>query len=141
MDRHFEETIVAPNTAGVTATESSSPHIALVEGSTGPHFSRVTQSLLRSRLRVATIVMFGITSIFFVWHVLQYSDPTNGSEQSPFLLAYHAGLIVILGVSAYLLCPKCDVRRGVLRLQEVITFGLPALFLFLTQMQSNAILR
>lgn len=139
MDRHFEETIVAPNTAGVTATESSSPHIALVEGSTGPHFSRVTQSLLRSRLRVATIVMFGITTIFFIWHVFAYSEQTNVTWNSEFLLSYHAGLIVILGVSAYLLCPKCDVRRGVLRLQEAITFGLPALFLFLMQINAMRI--
>ncbi|RCS42119.1 serine/threonine protein kinase [Bremerella cremea] len=138
MDRHFEETIVAPSGAastggGVTATQSSSPHIALVEGSSSPHFSRVTQSLLRFRLRVATLVMFGIFAVYFVWHLYDHFAGDDVGREGSFLISLHAGILVILGGSAYLLCPKCDMRRGLLQMQELVTFGLPALFLLLLQ--------
>lgn len=137
MDRHFEETVVAPSDSGVEkTTSSSSPHIALVEGSSSPHFSRVTQSLLRLRLRVATFVMFGIFAVYFVWHAYEFFWGTNVAEKSPILLSVHAGLLFLLGTTGYLLCPSCDVRKGLLRSQEIVTFGMPALFLLMTQHHS-----
>lgn len=136
MDRHFEETVVAPSDSGVDKTSTSSPHIALVEGSSSsPHFSRLTQSLLRLRLRVATFVMFGIFAIYFVWHVYDFAFVDNATE-SPFLIALHAGLLVLLATTGYLLCPRCDVRKGLLRSQEIVTFGLPAVLLLLAQYNS-----
>jgi len=134
MDRHFEETVIAPSNSGVAKTTStSSPHIALVEGSSSPHFSRVTQSLLRLRLRVATFVMFGIFAVYFAWHVYEFFWGLNLAEKNPILLSMHAGLLMLLATTGFLLCPKCDVRRGLLRSQEIVTFGLPALLLLVTQ--------
>ncbi len=137
MDRHFEETVVAPSNSGVaqTSTSSSSPHIALVEGSSSPHFSRVTQSLLRLRLRVATLVMFGIFAVYFVWHVYDYAF-VEGATEDPVLLVLHGGLLAILAITGYLLCPRCDVRKKLLRSQEIVTFGLPAAFLLMVQYHS-----
>ncbi|GAA4422642.1 serine/threonine-protein kinase [Bremerella cremea] len=136
MDRHFEETVIAPGNSAVDRTTSSSPHIALVEGSSSPHFSRVTQSLLRFRLRVATITMFGIFAVYFVWHLYQYFWGGDIAEKNSTLLGFHAGLLVVLALSGYLLCPKCDARRGVLRMQEWVVFGLPAVFLLMSQYHS-----
>ncbi|MBA2115037.1 serine/threonine protein kinase [Bremerella alba] len=137
MNRHFDETVVAPSNSGVQKTSSSAPHIALVEGSSSPHFSRVTQSLLRLRLRVATAVMFGIFAVFFAWHAYEHFWGNNlVADKSPVLLYMHAALLLLLASTGYLLCPKCDVRRGLLRSQEIVTFGLPALFLLMTQYHS-----
>ncbi len=136
MDRHFEETVVAPSNSAVQKTASSSPHIALVEGSSSPHFSRVTQSLLRFRLRVATFVMFGIFSVYFMWHIYEFFWGNNIAEKSPILLSVHAGLLLLLGTTGFLLCPRCDFRKGLLRSQEIVTFGLPSAFLLMTQHHS-----
>lgn len=136
MDRHFEETVVAPSNSGSLANTFSSPHIALVEGSSSPHFSRVTQSLLRYRLRVATLAMFGIFSVYFVWHSYEFFFGTDAAEKNLLLYLFHGGLTLVLGLSGYFLCPKCDVHKGILRFQEWIVFGLPGIFLLMTQYHS-----
>ena len=54
------------------------------------------------------------------------------------LLVFHVLTVVILGVTGFFLCPKCDTKKSVLRMQEAIVFGMPALFFILLQYDDMA---
>jgi len=128
LNRHLEETVLA----GEESIAEAKPQMDLVEGSS-LHFSRVTQSLLRYRLRLATLAMFGVLGIYLVWHTYQFFFTDHVAEESPMLLVFHAATVAILGISGLMLCPRCDTRIGLLRAQEVLVFGLPGLLMLFLQ--------
>ncbi|PHS16977.1 MAG: serine/threonine protein kinase [Blastopirellula sp.] len=138
---HEDETLIAPPRETSESTElpldGPSPHVELVEGS-GPHFSKVTQSLLRFRLRIATLALGGGFGVFLVWHLyLFFFDPTKNQNMP--LLVFHVLVVLILAVTGFFLCPKCDTNKSILRMQEAIVFGLPALFFLIMQYDNMAI--
>jgi len=127
IGRHFEETVIAPRPSESTPDGHL---VALVEG-TGPHYSRVTQSLLRLRLRLASAALCGAFLVYLIWHGLRYGS--GDPDANGYILAFHSLLVFILGLSGFMLCPKCDPRRSLLRIQELVIFGLPAIFLTVVQ--------
>jgi serine/threonine-protein kinase len=98
--------------------------VALVEGST-PELSAEIQSLLRSRLRIAAILLaigfgaFFVRSIFLV----QFDRPLEVT-----LWILNGGVFAILGVLGAGLCRRCPMSTAKLRLTELVIFGLPALY-------------
>src|SRR4051812_7920800 len=61
--------VVAPPRASVTNTAPSAPAVEVVQGS-GPHLSAETQSLLRSRLCAAAVILVLASALFYARNVL-----------------------------------------------------------------------
>lgn len=123
LTTHLDETVDATS---VTAPQSSEKGIRvhLVEGS-GPGMSNDTQCVLRFRLRVAALVLFLGFAVFAVWHLWRLEwDAT----ESVGLFAMHCAVTVLLGVFGLSLCRRCTISIQVLRVKELIVFGVPALF-------------
>ncbi|EAQ81474.1 serine/threonine protein kinase [Blastopirellula marina] len=128
----IDETVIAPSDS-TDASRSLSPNVALVEGSS-PHFSAITQSLLRVRLRVAALALAAAYGVFLLFHLWAFFFSSTYGE-SYVLFVFHIALVALLGTTGYYLCPKCDRQTPLLRVQEAMVFGLPAIFTFLIQLQ------
>ncbi|MFI4876999.1 MAG: serine/threonine-protein kinase [Blastopirellula sp. JB062] len=129
----IDETVISPSES-TDASRSLSPNVALVEGSS-PHFSAITQSLLRVRLRVAALALSAAYGVFLLFHLWSFFFSANYGD-SYALLSFHIALVLLLAATGYYLCPKCDRRKPLLRVQEAMVFGLPALFTFFIQLES-----
>jgi serine/threonine-protein kinase len=113
----------AAQMAGSSSTLHACP-VELCEGS-APELSKETQSLLRTRLRLAALVLFGGFAVFLAKHLFQ-ADFSSGYEV--FLLAFHAATTALLGLVGLGLCRSLRLSVGMLRLAELIVFGIPAAF-------------
>src|SRR5262245_25897724 len=94
------------------------------EGDT-THMSKETRALLRSRLRMASLLLALGFGAFFVRNLFtaDYSDFTQLA-----MLIFHGVVTVsLLGVGGRM-CHKCTYELPVLRRAELIIFGFPALF-------------
>jgi serine/threonine-protein kinase len=103
--------------------------LRLVEGS-DIGLSGETQEILRSRLRIAALVLCLGFAVFLLWHlwILRVDKRID-----VFLFAAHVFVTLILGGCAALLCRKCAISAQVLRLAELIVFGVPAVFFVFLQ--------
>ena len=110
-----------------SAEQQAAARIAVIEGS-GPQLTHEIQSLLRRRLRLATLVLATGFAVFLVLHLalFQPTDPVR-----VLFLAFHFVTTVVLAAMAVFMCRRCEVSLGCLRVHELIVFGLPAVF-FLT---------
>lgn len=101
--------------------------LRLVEG-TDSGLTGETRCLLRSRLRIAALVMFAGFASFLVWGVVA---PASAEGPSLGLLASHAFVTLVLGMFGAAFCRQCDISERSLRRDELAVFGLPAcVFLF-----------
>jgi hypothetical protein len=116
-----EETRDAP--AGSTPG-GECPRVQLVEGSS-LEMSCETRSLLRSRLRAASLIMCGGFVVFFFWNLLNvdFSRPEHIG-----MIAAHVAITALLGVCGVSLCRKCNISTLTLRLKELVVFGLPGIY-------------
>src|SRR5262245_7218261 len=124
-----EATLAAPvlpnlGSAVSAPSESHCCKVAMCEGSS-PHLSKETQSLLRSRLRIAALLLFLGFGVFFV-RELFYVDYSSGPEL--FILIFHGLVALTLLLVGGRLCQKCTHQISSLRVAEIIIFGLPAIF-------------
>jgi serine/threonine-protein kinase len=103
--------------------------VHLVEGS-ATELSGETADLLRSRLRNASLLLFGGFAAFLVWHTVRIDLST---WLSALVYAAHCLSTLILGVIAFSLLSRCPMTNGQLRAVELITFGIPTLFFMLLQ--------
>jgi serine/threonine-protein kinase len=106
-------------------------HVALVEGSR-PHLSAETRDLLRSRLRLAAIVVFlcflaFLVRWFFLWEEW-------GKPEHRLLFYAHIAVTAMLGASTFLLCRRCEFTMPKLWFAEFVVFGAPAFYLFVLGM-------
>jgi hypothetical protein len=129
----FRPSILGPNDATLDAPASPAsslsvpndrpcPPMALVEGS-GPCMTSETQCLLRFRLRVASLVMFAGFAAFLVWQL--YNVRWNETAD----LALVSALVLVTAVTGLLgavLSRACPISIFVLRVQELVVFGLSA---------------
>lgn len=97
----------------------------LVEGSSSGSLSTETQSLLRFRLRVASLLLFGGFAAFLLWH-LWHLDPAVPHYRALFIA--HAILTGLMGLLGLSLCRSCPISSRALRVLELAAFGLPAVF-------------
>lgn len=87
-----------------------------------------TESILRARLRLVTLLLFAGFSVFFVWHTSLVSFQLPG-----FVICYvaHAASTILLGALAMLLYSRFPLSMNGLRVCEALAFGIPAAFFFL----------
>jgi serine/threonine-protein kinase len=105
------------------------PRVALVEGR-GEGLSGVTNAVLRTRLRTAALVLAGAFAVFLVWKLI---DMVRGLESHKAAIASLIAVIAIVGACGLTLCRSCVATNRVLRIKELIIFGLPGLFLIQIQ--------
>jgi eukaryotic-like serine/threonine-protein kinase len=103
--------------------------IHLVEGSTSSGTGE-TETILRARLRLVSLLLFAGFSLFFVWHTTLVKFDLPG-----FAICYsaHAISTLCLGALAVLLCSRRGISLCGLRIYEALIFGIPAAFFFLLQ--------
>jgi serine/threonine-protein kinase len=123
------ETILQPAANASERASVCCPKREAVAGS-GPHLTKETQALLRSRLRAAALILLIGFGIFLIRHVV---GVLTGEPLSPVLLGIHVLVVLVLGVSAAPLCRHCTVSITKLRISELVIFGLPAVFFLMLQ--------
>jgi serine/threonine-protein kinase len=106
-----------------------SPKREIVAGS-GPHLTKETQALLRSRLRAAAFILLIGFGVFLVRHVV---GVLTGEPLSSVLLGFHILVVLVLAFSAAPLCRQCVYSMAKLRVSELVIFGLPAAFFLMLQ--------
>jgi eukaryotic-like serine/threonine-protein kinase len=100
------------------------PDVALIEGSS-PELARETQELLRSRLRMAALVLFFAFATFLVLHYLRVDISEPGRI---FLFFFHLVATIVLGGVGISLCRRGPLPSWWVRASEWLIFGLPAVF-------------
>ncbi len=110
--------------ARTSSGDVQAPRVNLVEGSCKGLSSEI-QSLLRMRLRTASLVLFGGFSSFLAWKLIGL---ILGREYHTWALIDLALVTAVLGLCGMMLCRKCEVSSRILRIKEVAVFGLPAVF-------------
>lgn len=105
------------------------PGAALVEGS-GPRLTGEIHDLLLSRLRRATTVLCAGFAAFLVRHVFRadFSEPVE-----VFLFGFHVAATLVLALLGSFLYRRRELSLLWLRVCELITFGLPAVFFAVVQ--------
>lgn len=106
--------------------------VAMCQGS-GPHMSKETQSLLRSRLRMAALLLALGFGVFFVRELFTVR---YDSADELFLLISHGVVTVTLLAVGGRLCQKCTYSTATLRIAEVVIFGLPSLYFLALQWET-----
>ncbi len=128
------ETMIAPSsplpgsgidsgrTSGSSLRAAARGMIALVEGSS-PHLSGETRELLRQRLRIAAVILFGAFAAWLVRGVLIHQ-----AGESYWLLGWHASVTLVMGLMVVVLTQLKSPSLAKLRLMELIVFGDPAVY-------------
>jgi eukaryotic-like serine/threonine-protein kinase len=135
------ETVIAPrmplsplDSSDGSMREEARRKVALVEGST-PHLSAETRDLLRSRLRITSILFFVGFSAFLV-RSLFYWDKIVETEHLPLFIT-HGVVAIVLGAFAVGLCRHCSYSLTKLRIVELVIFGCPALFFLVNAIEET----
>ena len=100
------------------------PHMGLVAKSS-LEFQGQTLDLLRGRLRIAAIILFGGFAAFFVQSLM--GDAEFARLESAIRLP-HVVVMLAEGLLVLMLCRKCQLSMRALRIAEVVMFALPAAF-------------
>lgn len=114
---------------GTTTPLEDACRVHLVRGS-GAELSGETENLLRARLRIAALLLFGGFASFLVWHTIR-TDLETWSRVA--LYGCHLACTLMLGTIGLALCNQCRWTTPQLRWVELITFGLPLGFFLLLQ--------
>lgn len=122
----FDPAIVSPAVSPATPAR----RIALVEGSS-PQLADLTDDVLRGRLRVAALVLFAGFLAFFIKKIFVRYEAHEPWDW--ILLVVHGAVTALTGLTAALLCRKCGITHGRLRVAEWLVFGAPAIFFALSQ--------
>ena len=110
-----------PDAALSSASWDRACRVHLVEGS-DVGLSGEEQSLLRTRLRSAALLLFGGFSIFLLWHITELPFK---HQWHLIKFVVHVAATLTLGGIALSLCSQCTVSTSRLRWLELLTFGLP----------------
>ncbi len=116
---------------GSASAHSDGPccKVAMCDGSS-PHLSKETRSLLRSRLRIAALLLGAGFGAFFVRQLVS-ADYASG--WALFMLIFHGLVTVTLLLVGGGLCHKCTYQISTLRIAELVIFGVPAVFFVFMQ--------
>jgi hypothetical protein len=130
-----------PADATLDAPASSSSSMECLEAVCRVHLAQGSDSgrteaegLLRSRLRVASLLMFAGFAAFFIWHTvrIEFSSPLVVS-----LYAAHFLTTLILAAIGFSLCTHCPITTRQLRWIELVTFSVPLVFFLLVQYERS----
>lgn len=105
-------------------------NMELVESS-GEGFSTEVNNLLRERLKMASLLLFGGLLLFLIKSIIWWEQIDTVGRTTVFWC--HAAVTVVTGLIGLRICQGCHKMLGHLRLVELIVFGMPALlFVVLT---------
>jgi hypothetical protein len=138
LDAPYDTNPAAERRVFAPAAENPPCHVHLVEGS-GPCLSSETQTLLRTRLRVAAMALVFGFATFAVWQLLYVEVFARWDSMTIF--AAHWAVMLTIAAAGASLCRGCTICTKNLRLYELLIFALPAAYLALVQavrMQSTA---
>lgn len=107
------------------------PHMGLI-ASSALEFEGQVRNLLRGRLRIAAIILFGGFAAFFLQSLM--GDAEFARLQSAIRIP-HVIVTLAEGLLVVLLCRKCQLSLRALHAAEVVMFALPAAFLAFMQYQ------
>jgi serine/threonine-protein kinase len=132
-----DSTVIAGSAAMLASAASAHSEapcckVAMCQGSS-PHMSKETQSLLRSRLRMAALLLALGFGVFFVREL--FTVRYNNADEL-FLLIFHGLVTVTLLAVGGRLCQKCTYSTTTLRVAEIVIFGLPSLFFLALQWET-----
>jgi serine/threonine-protein kinase len=116
--------VKTPSQTSSQATSPANWRVALVEGST-PELSAEIQCLLRSRLRMAALLLALGFGVFFVRGIFLVEFDRTADVV---LWILNGGIFAILGVLGGGLCRRCPMTTRKLRLIEEVIFGLPSVY-------------
>ena len=103
--------------------------VGLIEGSK-PQLTAETDSLLRQRLRAASLMLFSGYLVFFIRNLFILDRFETNFDQM--ILVDHGIMTVVTGLIGYRLCTDCPILLKHLRIAEVVVFfGSAAFFLLL----------
>ncbi|MCA9248720.1 MAG: serine/threonine protein kinase [Planctomycetales bacterium] len=126
----FDETIESPVAALTKPPARPRAPMALVEGSTA-HLSADTQSTLRQRLRISSLLMFAGFLAFLIRGVFVLDNYLAVFGATVFSL--HVAAVVVTGALGFSLCRRCVISLLKLRVSELLIFGCPALLFIAMQ--------
>lgn len=127
----LDQTLDASASSSRPALSGPNPVVRLVE-QTGMELTRETRLLLRSRLRMAALVLSMGISVFILWRLI--AGVTDLMPYPPGVSLIGQLLVVlVLASCAMPLCRTCELTNRTLRFQELAIFGAPALFFFVLQ--------
>ena len=117
--------------SSVAASAERGPHapVAVVEGS-DVGLTAETASLLRRRLRLASLTLFFGLLVFLPQHYLATDFSQPGAR---FLFGFHVVITLVLGTVGAHLCQRRGIPMFRLRVIELVTFGLVAVFFLALQ--------
>ena len=136
-----DDVLAGPGSNDVTVdakTPGSGPdraqQVCLVEGS-GPELSGETRALLRSRLRMASLILSMGFGVFLLWRLaaLVFDIQTAAMRTDTPILIGHALVTALLGGFAFSLCRSCPMTGRTLRMKELLVFGIPACYFLVSQ--------
>ncbi len=126
-----DQTLDASSSISRSSVEGQHPPVRLVEGS-GTELTRETRLLLRSRLRMAALVLSMGFGVFVLWRLIA---GMAGLVPHQMDLSLIGEILVVLALASCVmpLCRTCELTSRTLRIQELVIFGAPALFFFVLQ--------
>jgi len=125
----YDDTLDAPLSEASSGEHTRLPAVALIEGST-PHLSGETHHLLRTRLRMAALLLSAGFLAFFLKSLLYLERLTTLPQQ--LLFWDHLFTTLLIGALALKLCRHCNKwSLAKLRVAELLIFGSASLFFVL----------
>jgi len=128
----YEATIEAPLARPAVAAVETGTRIELIHGTCQALMDEI-HALLRSRLRIASLVLCAGFGLFLLWQIV---ETAYDGVENRWLMGQLVFVTVTLGACGVKLCRRCPIDAWKLRLMELIIFGLSGLFLLQVQYEA-----
>ncbi len=130
----FDDTLDVPPAPVAPRRSVKCPNVEVVQGSESG-LSGQTHSLLRARLRSASLVLLCGSLAFLIKSFLKGSGATDPAlaEREQWLTGFHIVHLATLVAMSGMLCRRCEICITRLRLAEAVIFGVTAAYLVCVQ--------
>jgi hypothetical protein len=121
---HGGDTVEAPLDESSSLVELERPRVEFVAG-TAPELADETRDLLRTRLRLAALILLAPAILFVVRRWLNWNIADGGN--TVFLIAYRYVVLAAVAICNVVLWSRRSLSLSQLRAVELVVFGLPSL--------------